>query len=118
MTISIPSYSKTRQRPSTHWNKFFLWQPSDLVGPVGLSFWLFSLTLCTFSYDYHKRSITANARQGKIQVNIMTPKVQATGLSIEQVQLLCQVVQYSESPKKETWDVIAKNLNITNGNAA
>jgi hypothetical protein len=48
----------------------------------------------------------------------MTPKVQATGLSIEQVQLLCQVVQYSESPKKETWDVIAKNLNITNGNAA
>jgi hypothetical protein len=48
----------------------------------------------------------------------MPPKVQAAALSTEQVQLLCQVVQHSESPKKETWDVIAKNLNITNGNAA
>ena len=48
----------------------------------------------------------------------MPPKTQATALNTEQVQFLCQVVQHSEPPKKETWDLIARNLNITNGNAA
>jgi hypothetical protein len=49
----------------------------------------------------------------------MPPKAsQAAALSAEQVQLLCQVVQHSESPKKESWDAIAKKLGITNGNAA
>jgi hypothetical protein len=47
-----------------------------------------------------------------------TKPSQATSLSAEQVQLLCQVVQHSESPKKESWDIIAQKLNITNGNAA
>jgi hypothetical protein len=41
-----------------------------------------------------------------------------TSLSAEQVQLLCQVVQHSESPKKESWDIIAQKLDIANGNAA
>jgi hypothetical protein len=47
-----------------------------------------------------------------------TKPSQAISLNVEQVQLLCQVVQHSESPKKEGWDIIAQKLNITNGNAA